>query len=96
MLRCPNCGQRFEIVQLPLTCRQRSILDAIARLKRDGYLPTSRVIATRIGIPSATVRVELRALEDRHYVHRPRGLKSGYDTQEPDGIRLLPVSSRAA
>lgn len=97
MLRCPNCGQKLEVVRPPLTGRQRLILEAIEALRRDlDDLPTSRTIAVRVNIPSATVRVDLRVMEEGHHVHRPHGPNSGYEAATDEDIRLIAVRNWAA
>lgn len=97
MLRCPNCGQKLELVRPPLTARQRIILEAIEALKRDlDDLPSSRMIAIRVNIPSATVRVDLRVMEEGHHIHRPHGPNSGYEPAGDDSVRLIVVRNWAA
>lgn len=99
MLRCPTCGDKLEFARRPLQFRQRAILTAIEHLKRDkGRLPTAPTISTHIGVPLATVKMELHFLEqgDGAYVHRPNGMKSGWDVKTDEDIVLVSVRRAVA
>jgi SOS-response transcriptional repressor LexA len=85
----------LEIVKPPLTRGQRKIVEAIERLRRDqGAPPSAPDIATVVGRPQATVKVELQLLERERYVCRPNGIKSGWDVMQDDDLVLVPVGRR--
>jgi len=97
MIRCPTCGQRFEVALPTLTFRQRCIRDTIEAIQRDlGHPARTADIAARTGFRVTTLKNELKYMEARHILHRPHGRKSGWATNGGEEITLIPVSSRAA
>lgn len=92
MLKCPNCGARLEITRRPMIRRDMEILDTIEHLKREmGMPPRAPQIATMVGRPLATVKLDLRMLESGGHVHRPYGPKRGWDVKGEEEITLVPA-----
>jgi hypothetical protein len=81
----------------PLTIRQRIIRDTIEALLRDYGRPARTIeIVSRTGYRPATLKNELKYLQERHIVSRPDGPKSGWALCHEDDIRLVAVRSHAA
>lgn len=66
-------------IQLPLTSKQRAILDFIrTRIEQDGYSPTFDVIGEAFGFKSlASVAEHLTNLERKGWIRRAYNCKSG-------------------
>ena len=88
MIKCPRCGQRLEMVQAPLTFRQRRILRTVEEIERETGSPVSiHLIYPVVGVSKATVNNELAHLEHMNRVFRPNGKRSGWSpVKEPEII----------
>ncbi len=100
-------AKHFAVQKLPLTKRQRQILDFIlSDIHRKGYPPSVREIGKALNLSSSsTVHSHLTALEKKGYLRRdptkPRALEV-LDFREteiglpPERIRSVPVVGRIA
>lgn len=65
------------------------LLREICQVQRDLQRPApSRVLADRLAVPSRTMRYYLRRLEQRGFLSRPNGRRSGYQAARP---QVMPV-----
>ncbi|HYZ97476.1 MAG TPA: transcriptional repressor LexA [Acidimicrobiales bacterium] len=82
---------------LPLTARQREVLEIIEQHVRDhGYPPSVREIGDVIGLTSpSTVHAHLGALERRGYIRRdptkPRAIEVRWDPSSDAAVERRPV-----
>ncbi len=83
--------------QMPLSDRQRAILDFIVESQRTrGFPPSVREIGEAVGLTSpSTVHTHLRTLQERGYLRRdptkPRAIEVSYDPASGAAVERRPV-----
>jgi SOS-response transcriptional repressor LexA len=75
VIRCPDCGHRFELARTPLTPKQRLIYGALAGfIAERGHAPTIKELSVMAGgRGNGQIIRYLVELEQRGWIVRARG-----------------------